>query len=322
MNAILDPSSINTSFSKKLPGMQLAIDSTSLGLFKTCPFKYQLEIVEGWQARQESQHLTFGILLHQAREGYEHSKAKGRNHEECLDDALNYLLRATWNQELGRPSWISTDPYKNRLTLIQTAVWYLDDKARDDPLETVLLENGKPAVELSFRFPSGVQTRQHAEDIVLCGHLDRIARLNDLYYIPDIKTSKNDVTKPSFANGFSPDNQFSLYSIAGKVAFGFEVEGLMVDGVQVGVGFARFQRSLVPRTPAVLEEWLRDFAYYVEQMELCATRQWWPKNDKSCSMYGGCQFRETCSRSPASRQKWLEVEFRKRVWDPLIARGE
>lgn len=318
---MFDPSAVNSSFSKLIPGMQLAIDSTSLGVFKTCPFKYRLEIIEGWTSRNESVHLTFGILLHQAREHYEHVKAKGGDHDECLDAALKFILEETWNQELGRP-WISNDPYKNRMTLIQTTVWYLDDKAQNDPLETVVLANGRPAVELSFRFDTQLRTSTSHEAILLCGHLDRIAKLNDLYYIPDIKTSKSDVTKPSFTNSFSPHNQFSIYTIAGKVAFDFPIEGMMVDGVQVGVGFSRFQRTLVPRRPDVLEEWMDDFAAIVRSMESCAVNQHWPKNDMSCSMYGGCQFRETCSRSPASREKWLTTDYRKRVWDPLISRGE
>lgn len=310
----------NSSFSKLSPRLQLAIDSTSLGEFKTCPRKYQLSIVEGWRAREESVHLTFGIWLHQAREGYEHARVKGLDHEEALDRVLDFVLKVTWNRELGRP-WISGHDQKNRQTLIQTTVWYLDAKGRDDPLETIILSNGKPAVELSFRFDSQIRTSE-GEVVLLCGHLDRLARLNDFAYVPDIKTSKSDVTSPAWLKQWSPSNQFSIYSIAGQVAFDIKVEGVMVDGVQVGVTFARFHRAFVPRSQETLSEWLKDFGMWYEQMEEFAAADHWPMNDKACDMYGGCVFREICTRSPSSRPQWLRKDFHQRVWDPLQIRGE
>jgi hypothetical protein len=48
---MIDPSEFNTSFSKLLPGMQVAIDSTSLGAFKTCPRYYYYNI--SWAGRRE-----------------------------------------------------------------------------------------------------------------------------------------------------------------------------------------------------------------------------------------------------------------------------
>jgi len=319
MNALIDPSPTNSSFSRQQPGMQLAIDSTSLGLFKECPRKYYYSIIEGWAPRDTSPHLTFGILLHQARELYERLKAATpqASHDELLDGALDWGLKVTWEQDLGRP-WISDHPLKNRKTFIQTLVWYLDSKAQDDPLETVLRSDGKPMVELSFRFDSGLRTRG-GEALLLCGHLDRIAKLNSSVYVPDIKTASREPDAKWLAQ-FSPHNQFTLYSIAGDVAFGFDVEGIIVDGVQVGATFARFQRHLVPRDRAQKSEWLEGLDYYVQAMEKCATTGSWPMNESSCDKYGGCPFRKVCGRSPASRETVLKLEFTRRVWDPLIAR--
>ena len=62
-----------------LPGtnIQYAWDSTSLGLLKTCPRKYQYEMIEGWGTRDESIHLRFGIEYHTALQDYAISRAKG-----------------------------------------------------------------------------------------------------------------------------------------------------------------------------------------------------------------------------------------------------
>ena len=141
--------SANTSFSRLLPGLQLAVDSTSLDEFKTCPRKYYYSIVLGYEPLATSFHLTFGLLYHGALERYDHKKSEGLSHDDAVDFAIDWLLRSTWNTELSRP-WTSGDANKNRYTLLRTVVDYLDKFGREDVLETIQLANGKPAVELSF----------------------------------------------------------------------------------------------------------------------------------------------------------------------------
>ena len=66
--AVLNPSTENSAFSKSLPGLQIAWDSTSLGTLKECPRKYQYSIMLGKQPREISVHLTFGLYYHAALE--------------------------------------------------------------------------------------------------------------------------------------------------------------------------------------------------------------------------------------------------------------
>ena len=314
------PAPPNSSFSLRTPQLQLGLDSTSLGAFKLCPRKYYYEIVEGWTGRSGKPDLEFGIWLHQAREEYERGLAAGGGHEEVLSAVLQSLLFKTWDSDLGRP-WTSDHPVKNRTTLVQTVVWYLDELAQNDPLETVQLANGQPAVELSFRFDSGLRSRK-GEAFILCGHLDRIATLGDSpvqHYVVDIKTTKSALDQRFFA-GFSPDNQMSLYTIAGAVVFGLPIDGVIIDGIQVGAGFARFARSPIRRTASLSDEWLEDLSWWVAQLEHCADAQMWPMNDKACGLYGGCAFRPVCSRPPSARPQWLVANFVRRTWVPLQPR--
>lgn len=315
--AIAVATDFNTSFSRQVPGLQLAIDSTSLGEFKVCPRKYLYSIIFGYQPREQSIHLTFGLLIHKARELYEHFRVAGQGHEEALELVVEWAMQATWDKDLGRGQ-LTAHPLKNRLTLIRSIVWYLDEFGNNDPLETIRLANGKPAVELSFRFESGFKT--HAgEAIVFCGHLDRIARMGEAIFICDIKTTGRTIS-PHFFNEFSPGNQFSMYSLAGRVAFATEVQGVVVDGLQIAAGFTRGLRGLVFRPPGVLDEYLAASGWWLQQMEDCAEKQSWPQNDKSCGMFGGCAFQKVCSRSPGSRQLVLDSDFTRRVWDPLQTR--
>src|SRR5260221_1442195 len=176
-------------------------------------------------------------------------------------------------------------------------------------------------VELSFRFDSRFVTKSSNEAVMLCGHLDRIAEMGGASYISDIKTTTHSLS-PQFFDQFTPWNQCSMYGIAGRVAFGFQIKSLIVDGIQVGVNFSRFQRGLVARSEEFLIEWLDEVTQvWLPRMESSATNQRWVANDKVCDMYGGCPFRPVCARPPQARAQWLKANYVKRIWDPLQVRG-
>lgn len=312
--------SANTSFSSQFPGLQLAIDSTSLGEFKTCPRKYYYSIILGLQPKETSVHLTFGLLMHSSVERYHHHKAAGLSHDDAVSMAIGWMLKETWNSALKRPS-LQGDTYKNRLTLLRTLVWYFDQYGDNDTLETVVLANGKPAVELSFSFDSGYRTRLTGEMVQFCGHLDRLAKLNGEVYIPDLKTTKSELS-PYFWQQFNPNNQFGMYTLAGAVVYNQPVKGLIVDGAQVLVNSSRFARHMVAMDESRIAEWHRDAIWNVRLMEGCAEQAYWPQNDKSCGNYGGCPFLGICARPTHSRDAWLKSEFKPRVWDPLMRRGD
>jgi hypothetical protein len=316
---------INAAFSTRLPALQLAWDSTSIGLLKECPRKYQLTmgtaIEPGWSPRAESVHLRFGQEVHSARQVYDQSRAKGLDHNDALDAAVDAALRSTYDYERMRP-WFSDHKEKNRFTLLRTIVWYLDEYGPNDPLQTVTLANGKPAVELSFRMQTDMRTPD-GEPITLCGHMDRlvVASFDQHTYIADIKTTGSTLGTDYFSK-FSPDNQFSLYSFASKVVYSQPVHGLIVDAAQVAVTFSRFMRGLIPRHPAQLDEWYNDLQIWLGHAYEYARRGHWPMNDKSCNNYGGCPFRGICAHVPSIRDEWLRASFVHRTWDPLRTRGD
>ncbi len=321
---------VNTSFSKVNPFLQLAVDSTSLKAFKNCPRYYYYSIILGFQPRHESVHLTFGLLMHQSLEHYHHARAQGKSHADSLDFAIDFALKATWVKALKRP-WQSDDTYKNRWTLLRTVVGYLDKYGENDSLETVILANGKPAVELSFSFRSGFVSRTTKEDILFSGHLDRLATLNGDAYIPDTKTTKSELSA-RFWCSFNPSTQFGMYLLAGEIVYKLPVKGLIVDGAQVLVSESRFDRHLITKDKFQMEEFYSGTGKWLARMEDCADEansgaiedpsQAYEMNEESCSKYLGCDFQSICSRSPSSRQVFLEQGFKRRVWDPLQRRGD
>jgi hypothetical protein len=260
--------------------------------------------------------LEFGILTHSCRERYYHARASGADHEQALDTALDWLLCATWDTRLSRP-WTTDDVNKNRLTLVRTMVWYLDQYAAD-PLETIILANGKPAVELSFRYATTYRTRA-GEPFELAGHLDRLVRLAGTGYLSDLKTTKHTIDARYRAQ-FTPDNQFFLYEYSVPIVWSVDIAGgILVDAIQVAVSFSRPERFMVMHSKAQLAEWYDGLELWLSHAEDFARCAHWPMNERACFL---CEYRGICSRSPQSRDQWLAADFERRVWDPTKARGD
>jgi hypothetical protein len=305
----------NTSFSQKLPSLQIYIDASSLTEFKICPRRYFFSMVMGRQPMAESVHLTFGTLLHKAAELYHIRRfTHTEGHADALRFVVSWAMRATWEKEHNRP-WTSGDKYKNRFTLIRTIVWYLD-KYQEDELRTAILANGKPAVELPFTIDSGY-TAFTGESFHLCGKLDRIVTFKSQYYVADIKTTQATIGD-YYWKRYTPDNQVTIYSLAGNEAFGIPVEGLIIDACQIAIEFSRFERGLIERTEDQLLEWREELGYWLMTLNNYAEREIWPRNDSACNIYGGCPFRTVCSQpNSTAAQKVIEGAYRERIWDPL-----
>lgn len=326
-----------TDLSPFLPGtkIQYAFDSTSLGWLKTCPRLYQYHMIEGWVGKGNSVHLQFGLWYHAALELFDKRRSQGDSWDDALATVVQSALCDTWDFVENKP-WVSDHNLKTRETLIRSIIWYIDH-FKDDPAETVQLANGKPAVELSFKMeldfgPRGGLLGGTAEmpqttgnkildgqPYILSGHLDRVVTFSGGTYVMDRKTSSSTIGSYYF-DQYDPDNQMSLYTLAAKVIYNTPVKGVIIDAAQIAVGFTRFSRGLTYRTDQQLEEFLDETKWYLRRAEEMAKENYWPRNDKACHHYGGCTFRKVCSKNPEMREKFLETDFVKRQWNPLIPR--
>lgn len=296
-----------------VPGthVQWAWDSTSLGYLKECDYKYWLSIIEGWRAKTEALNFRFGRIYHSALEHYDKHRFAGLTHDAAEELVLQEALEASY-------PWPFDDPNKSRENLIRSIIWYLEHQLTDGS-KTVTLANGLPAVELSFRFQIDAATSD-GTPYFLAGHLDRIAELQGDLYISDHKTTKTTLSSYYFEQ-YNPDNQMSLYSLAGQVVYNLPIKGVIINGAQVAVGFTRFERGITHRTSGQLQEWLGDTVFWLQRAETNALRGVWPRNDKSCTKYGGCVFLDICRKDPSVRQAFLETKFNKETpWNPLRVR--
>jgi len=303
-------------------GVQFAWDSTSLKLAETCLRKYQLKMIFGWQPERKSVHLLFGGWYATALESYYKYTADGMSQDEALIEVVSEALVETWEFELdeaGEPisdtgsPWQSDHNTKTRENLIRTIVWYIDQFGEDDSCQTVILSNGQPAVEHSFRLEAD-------NGIILCGHLDRLVEYGKHEYIQDQKTTQSTITSRYF-DGYNPDSQMSMYTFAGKSIFGLPIKGVMIDAAQIAVGFTRFERGFTFRTDDQLNEWYDHSMYHIERAREATRNNEFPLNPSSCSQYGGCEFRHICSKAPSVREQFLKGDFVKgKRWDPMEPR--
>jgi hypothetical protein len=113
--------------------------------------------------------------------------------------------------------------------------------------------------------------------------------------------------------------------LAGQIVINSPIKGVIIDAAQILLEKPHaFKRGMTLRTKEQLEEWTADLEYWLNQAEAYATANYWPMNDTSCGMYGGCRFREVCSKSGSTRHVYLKSNFHKLEkedrWNPLKAR--
>lgn len=307
------------SFDEK--GLQFAWDSTSIKLATECMRKYYYKMIVGWQPETLSVHLRFGIVYATALEHYHKHVALGMDRKDAIEAVVHEALIATWDHELDEEgnripntgaAWDGGHNLKTRGNLIRTIVWYLE-QFEDDAVSTIILSDGKPAVEYSFKLPVD-------NNIVFCGHLDRLGEYSHDPYVQDQKTTGTTISARYF-EGYNPDIQMSMYTFAGKAIFGVPVKGVIIDAAQIAVGFSRFERGFTFRTDDQLNEWYDQTMVKIEEARAMTAEQYFPMNATACGNYGGCEFRDICSRSPQVREQFLKGKFVKGPrWDPIVSR--
>jgi hypothetical protein len=309
--------------------LQFAWDATSEGLLMECAYKYYLSIIQGWRKKDESVHLRFGGIFADAMVVYHKAKAAGADHEEALDVTVAFALEATWDRPKdddgnkimevgnGRPWTPDGSTKKNRDTLLRTVIWYFEEY-KDDPAKTLILPNGNPATEVTFKFESGIKD-PYGGEYILSGHLDKGVLYGDDPFVMDQKTTQNGIGAYFFQQ-FDLSNQMSQYTFAGKIVWNVPLAGVIIDAAAILVGGTTFGRSITTRSAAQLEEWHANLANWFELARIYADRGMYPMNFSSCNNYGGCVFKGICSKSPTVRENFLKTDFEKRFWNPLEVR--
>jgi len=286
-------------------------NSTSLNALKECPKKYELSILRGFTNLSENVHIIFGLAYHKAVELFHFARADGKSYDEALLIAVKHCFSIP---EAALPGSASKNQ-KTKPNLIRTLIWYLEEFGENDVIETLILPSGEPAVEVTFQMDLPI-SQPDGSPYILSGHIDRMGHFGGRLHYTDLKTTGSALGEHYFQH-YSPNNQMSLYSYAGKVIHTETVVGGILDVAQVLVGSSRFQRGFVNRTPGQLAEWEDDLTVWLSLAESYAAAKRWPMNDQACRM---CQFQQICSKDPSVRESFLKTNFTIRTINPLEIR--
>jgi hypothetical protein len=290
---------------------QLAWDNTSLDLLRECARKYYYHNRLGIRSKTNNPHLIFGILYHECLEYYDHRRAEGDDHWTAENKTIRYTLRVSHG-------WESDHKKKNRRVLVRAVSSYLS-QFWNDRSKTVILDNGKPAVELSFRYEIDLQYRDTDLKYVLCGHLDRLAELDGDIWNMDKKTSGN-YLGDDYIQQFKPNSQILHYTYSTRIVYSKPVKGVMIDAVHLDTKGDNFGRFPVLPTAGQLEEWLENTKFLIKMAEQYASAGFWPMNTKACHNYNGCPYRELCGKDPQVREIFIRSNYTQFRWDPLVVR--
>lgn len=307
--------------------LQFAWDSTSLTTFMECPRKYQLRILEGWVTRSPKRQvaLDFGILMHRGIELYHVYRSTSVDHEGSVFSAITSIMHDTLFQRLPTEEEIAelkededaddsehkVAKVRTRYHLIRALVWYFENYAQDT-LRVVQLANGRPAVELSFRFPTGISLG--SDEVIYCGHMDRLVHAQGGTWVVDVKTTGSSLGS-SYFRLFDISHQMTGYTLAGTVVLNERPSGVIIDGISLLVGGAKFGRAPTHRSKSQLTEFVENLGHYVEQAERFHDEGHYPLNTTSCRF---CEYVGICSQPPEVRQLYLNQKFQRgKTWNPL-----
>lgn len=289
---------------------QVAYDNSSLANLRTCARKYYWANVVGITPKGGNVHLHFGLLYHQSIEHYDHLRAQGVDYADAVHETARYVLRVS-------KDWPFDHKIKTRRTLVRAVMGYLD-AFKHDAAKTLILENGQPAVELSFRFEIELPN-PFGGQYILCGHLDRLAEYESQIWVMDKKTTLKAFAE-DYVKSFKPSGQMQQYTWGSKVIFVPKVQGVLIDAVQIASNLDTYSRFPAAYTPAQLEEWYRNTLFYIKLAERYHETGYWPQNFEACHVYNGCPFREICGRDPGMTQIVIKSHYEHNRWDPLVTR--
>jgi len=291
------------------PPFPIAIDSTMLGAFRSCPQKMFRAYMEHWKPQAESVHLVAGGAFADGIEA-----ARRAFYEENLPAAdavaigLEALIHRYGDFECPPDSAKSLERTAGALEF-----YFANYPLGADGAEPVLFPNGKRGIEFSFACPLPVNHPISGEPILYTGRSDMIAEAFGGVYIYDEKTTSS--LGPTWSRQWDMRSQFTGYCWAAK-EFGLNPSGVVVRGVSILKTKYDTQQAITYRSGFEIDRWIDQSCRDIERMIQAWKEGHWDYNlDHACTEYGGCGFVNVCKS--AEPQNWLELYFRQRVWDPL-----
>jgi len=287
----------------------MAIDSTTLGTFRSCPQKAFRTYFEHWKPASESVHLiaggAFADGIEAARRAYYEASA---DHADAVAAGLRALIETYGDFECPPDSAKSLERTAGALEF-----YFEHYPLGHDGATPIKFADGRHGIEFSFAQPLPINHPVTGEPLLYTGRSDMIAEAYGGVYIYDEKTTSS--LGPSWARQWEMRSQFTGYCWAARES-GLNPQGVCVRGVSILKTKYDTQQVLTYRSPYEIDRWLDQTCRDIERMIECWKSGWWDYDlDHACSEYGGCALQTVCKSSDP--EAWLKQYFVPRVWDPL-----
>jgi hypothetical protein len=241
--------------------LERTYDPSCLDAF-TCPRKGYYIYMLDLESKKSELCFAFGTCFHTGLELF----YSGAEEEECI---------ASFDSYVDSPRDELRTKEKGR-ELVRA---YIQNYKNADPWDKILY------IEKAYLLPMG-------EGRFLSGKIDLIVEWMNLTYVVDHKTSSWPLTD-FFFRQFNPNIQMTSYSFAAKEIIG-ECAGVYINAVDVKKKTNRFRRQHCPRTQHQYEDFVRNFHFWTNIIELCIEHNFFPMNESKCKDYGGCPYAPLC----------------------------
>ena len=290
---------------KKEKPRQAIWDASSLSTFLSCPRLYKFTNLTGYKLRMYAPVTGFGSAVHDGFEILDRCKFEKKTKDQAILKATTHIIK-NFGEDLNK----SEDKARGLEATMRAVVWRAEEFWEDN-LKIATMPNGAPCLEQRFEVPFGSLGHRFS------GRVDKIVELDNRLYLCDTKTTKASLTDLYFRN-FQPSIQLYAYIWAARNVLKLDVAGFIVDAVQTGVNFCRFNRSIFNVSQQCIDEWYADSQYAISLADAYSDNKYYPANFTSCGNYGGCKFREVCAESPDHREIILDEDFIKEPHPDLI----
>lgn len=294
------------------PPFPLAIDSTTLGAFRSCPQKAYRQYFEHWKPQSDSVHLiaggAFASGIEAARRAFFEAGAPA---ESAVALGLEALIVHYGDFECPPDSAKSLERTCGALE------FYFDNyPLGQDSAIPITYGDGRRGIEFSFAQPLPINHPITGDPILYTGRSDMIADFAGGCYIFDEKTASS--LGASWSKQWDMRSQFTGYCWAARES-GLKPSGVIVRGVSILKTKYDTLQAITYRSDFEIDRWLEQTCRDIERMIEAWKSGYWDYNlDHACTEYGGCAFVQVCKS--ASPETWLPMYFHQRVWDPLLRR--
>lgn len=286
------------------------IDNTAISAWRKCQMDWYYSTLRNLEPNASSIHLHAGKCYAKGLEvGRRAFYDGGHSEETAIAMGLEALTKA-WG-DFDYPD----DMPKSFDRIFYALIEYFTEypMARDiiKPHRDAL---GRSSLEFSFAIPLSVLNPSTGQPILYSGRFDMLAEREGALFVEDDKTASQ--LGSQWMRNWILDAQMTGYCYAAR-AFGYPVVGAILRGVSILKGKYGHAQAIVYRPEWQIERWRENLEETIRQMVTAWERKryLYALDKSSCNSYGGCSFHQLCeSQNP---ERWIEVNFQPRNWNPL-----